>query len=159
MLAVAVLVLSMLGQADGGQVAVKSLRVGEWKAEISTDRFTGEVSCALTARRMSFHRDTLVFHLGRDVDTSEAFFRVDNGPVRSVREPRLLNETHGFFLDSGPIDNPSGGKVALPLSVVKGAKQIYIRASPRHEPRAFDVSGLGDALAAAKAAGCKDESF
>jgi hypothetical protein len=159
MLAAAALVLSMLGQGDSGQVAVKLLRVGDWKAEVSTDRFTGEVSCALTAHRVSFHRDTLVFHLGRDVDTSEAFFRIDNGPVRSVREPRLLNETHGFFLDSGPIDNPSGGKVALPLSVVKEARQVYIRASPRHAPRMFDVSRFSDALAAAKGAGCKDESF
>jgi hypothetical protein len=159
MLAAAALVLSILGQGEGGQVATRTLRVGEWKAEINTDRFTGEISCALTGRRMSFHRDTLVFRLGRDVDSSQAFFRIDNGPVRSVSEPRLQNETHGFFVDSGPIDNPSGGKVALPLSAVQGAKQVDIRASTRHPPRVFDVSGLADALAAAKAAGCKDESF
>jgi hypothetical protein len=159
MLAAAVFALSLLGQGDQAQIAVKTLKIGDWTAKIRSDQFTGEVSCSLVGRRMSFHRDTLVFHLGRGVDTSQAFFRVDRGPVRSVREPRLENETHGFFLDSGPIGNPSGGEVALPLSVVKDAKQVYVRASPRYPPRAFDLGRFTEALFAAKAAGCKDEAF
>jgi hypothetical protein len=158
MLAAAALALSILGGQDG-QVAVQVLKTGDWTTKVRSDRFTGEISCSLQTSRIGFHRDTLVFRLGRDTDTSEAFFSVDGGPARSVREPRLENETHGFFLDSGPIDNPSGGRVALPLSVVRDAKQVRIRASPRHSPRAFDLAGFPAALAAAKAAGCKEESF
>ena len=159
MLAAAALSLALLGSRGEPQIAIRSLAVGDWTAKVRTDRFTGEVTCSLAGRGLSFHRDTVVFNLGRSVDTAQAFFRIDGGVAHSVREPRVENETHGFFLDSGPIDNPSGGKVALPYSMVKDAKQVMIRASPKHAPRAFDVSRLGEALAAAKAAGCKDSSF
>jgi len=159
MLAAAALALSILGSGDRTQIVTRSVKVGDWTAKVRSDQFTGEVSCSLVGRRISLHRDTLVFHLGRDIDTSQAFFRIDGGPARSVREPRLENETHGFFLDSGPISNPSGGEVALPLSIVLGAKKVYVRASARYQPRAFDLSGFAQALAAAKAAGCKDASF
>jgi len=159
MLMAAALALSILGPGDQAQVVTQSVKVGDWTAKVRRDQFTAEVSCSLVGRRVSFHRDTLVFHMGRDVDTSQAFFRIDNGPVRSVREPRLENETHGFFLDSGPIGNPSGGEVALPLSTIQGAKKVFVRASPRYQPRAFDLGRFTDALAAAKSAGCKDASF
>jgi len=159
MLAAAALALSILGQGNGAQIATRSLKVGAWTAKIRRDTFTGDVSCWLNGRGVSFHRDTLVFHLGDGVDTSEAYFRIDGGPARSTREPRLENETHGFFLNQGPIGNPSGGEVALPLSVTQGAKQVYIRASAKHAPRAFDLSQFSDALTAAKGAGCSDASF
>ena len=159
MLAAALLALSILGSGDHAQIVTRSVRVGEWTAKVRSEQFTGETSCSLAGRGVSLHRDTLVFHLGRDIDTSQAFFRIDGGPVRSVREPRLENETHGFFLDSGPIANPSGGEVALPLSIIQGAKQVFVRASPRYQPRAFDLGRFAEALAAAKAAGCKDASF
>jgi hypothetical protein len=159
MLTVGLLALAMLGARGDDQISVRTVHSGAWTAQVQTDRFTGEISCRLRGPRMSFHRDTVVFELGRHVDTAQAFFRLDAGPARSVREPRLQNETHGFFLDSGPVDNPSGGRVALPYSLVQSAKSVLVRANPRRDPRAFDVSGLADALAAAKAAGCKDESF
>jgi len=159
MMAAAVLALSILGHRDDGQIATRSIQVAEWTAKIRTDRFTGEVNCSLSARRISFHRDTLVFHLGRDVDTSQAVFRVDGAAAQNVREPRLENETHGFFLNQGPVENPSGGEVALPASIVRGAKRVDIRDTSKHPPRAFDLSRFPEALAAAKAAGCKDESF
>lgn len=155
----AILALSILGGADHAQIVTRSLKVGDWTAKVRSDQFTGETSCSLVGRRISFHRDTLVFHLGRDIDTSQSFFRVDDGPVRSVREPRLENETHGFFLNSGPIANPSGGEVALPVSITQGAKKVFVRPSPRYQPRAFDLGRFDEALAAAKAAGCKDASF
>jgi len=159
MLMAAVLALSILGPGDHAQIVTRTVVVDDWTAKVRSDQFTGEVSCSLVGRRISFHRDTLVLHLGRDVDTSQSFFRIDEGPVRSVREPRLENETHGFFLNSGPIGNPSGGEVALPLSILQGAKKVFVRASPRYQPRAFDLGRFGEALAAAKAAGCKDASF
>jgi hypothetical protein len=159
MLPAVALALSMLGPHGDPQVAARTVKLGDWTAVIRSDQFTGEISCSLAGPAMRFHRDTLVFKLGRGVDSSQAFFRIDGGPARNVREPRVENETHGFFLDSGPLDNPSGGKVALPLSLVQGAKQVIIRASQRHAPRAFDVSQFADALSAAKAAGCKDASF
>ncbi|HEX4179304.1 MAG TPA: hypothetical protein VHY32_00785 [Caulobacteraceae bacterium] len=159
MLAAVALALSMLGSGDDAQISARSLKVGDWTAVVRSDRFTGEITCSLKAHAISFHRDTLVFNLGREIDSSQAFFRIDGGPARSVREPQLQNETHGFFLDSGPVDNPSGGRVALPLALVQDAKQVMIRASPRHPPRIFDLARFSEALSAAKTAGCKDQSF
>jgi hypothetical protein len=156
MLAAAALALSIFGHRDDGQIATRTLKLGEWTATIRADRFTGAVSCVLDARRMHFARDTLTFRLGGDVDTSNAYFRIDAGAAHSVREARFENETHGVFQDRGPIGNPSDGEVALPASVVRGAKQVLIRASPKQPPQAFDVSRLADALAAAKAGGCPD---
>jgi len=151
MIAAALLALTLFGHP---QVRETTRHVGGWTLRIDKDAFTGQASCWIGKQDIEFQRDSLVFHLGHETDTSDAYFRVDDGAVRSVRETTLEDERRGVYRNGGPLENPSGGLVALPAPDLAGARRVYIRATPRHMPRVFDVSRLADVLAAGDRAGC-----
>ena len=125
-----------------------------WYLPVQKDRFSGQTTCALTTGWGSLVRDTLIFKLGRDAQTADAEFRVDAGPVKSVREVLALDEARGFFPDRGWVEDPSETEVAIPASYARDAKIIWIRANARSTPRAFRVRGLGYMLRSAAALGC-----
>ena len=151
MIAAALLALHLFGQP---QVRETTRHIGGWTLRVERDSFTGSAACWIGKQDIEFQRDALVFHLGHDVDTSDAVFRVDEGAVRSVRVAKLEDERRGIYLNGGPLENPSAGLVALPSAYVLGAQRIYIRATPSHLPRVFKVGRLADVLAAADQAGC-----
>ena len=130
-----------------------------WKIGVDHDTFTAAVTCSLTGPDMHFKAQTMIFRLGSGVETTHAVFRLDGGAPRPVSALFREDEAHGFFPERGWIDDPSGGEVAFPADRLKGVKRLWIRASPAHRPRYFNVSRFGDALAGAKAAGCPDNGF
>jgi len=136
------------------QVDAWSVHKADWIVNIRRDNFTKLTTCSLKTRTVEFHSGFVVFHLGPSVDTDDAYFRIDDGPARSVREATREDQALGYFSGHGPIDNPSGGEVALPRAYLDGASRVTIRATPRSRPRQFDLSQLPVALAAAKAGGC-----
>jgi hypothetical protein len=152
MIAAAYFSLSLLA----AQTGTVHRHVGGWTLKVSTDSFTGAVACSMTKGRVEFRNDVLIFHLSRLDDTSDAVFRVDGGPVRSVREATYDDERRGYYRDGGPLENPSAGKVALPSFYVTGAKWVYIRETPRNDISWFDVSRFADALAVARSMKCPD---
>ena len=157
MIATAVLALSLLGPRDlftPAQTVTVHRRLGGWTVELVRDRFTGDVSCSMTKGRVAFHDDVLVFHGNSHAETDDAFFRIDNGAARSVREATYEDQRHGYFRDGGPLENPSAGEVALPAFYVIGAKRVYVRATPKRPPESFDVGGFADALALARSMKC-----
>jgi len=141
------------------QVDAWSVRRADWTVNIRRDNFTKITTCSLKARAVEFHNAVVIFRLGEGVDTDNAWFRIDNGPVRNVGEMARQDQKLGYFSDRGPIANPSGGEVALPRSNLDGARLVTIRATPRSQPRLFDLSQLPNALAAAKAGGCPVEQL
>ena len=153
MIAAAFLALSLFGS---GQTDTVHRHVSGWTVRVTSDHFTKEVSCSMSKGRVAFHNDVLVFHLGEFADTSDAVFRVDGGPVRSVHEATYDDQRRGYYRNGGPLENPSAGQVALPSFYVTGAKYVYIRETPRNGLSWFDVSGFADALAAARAMKCPD---
>ncbi len=141
------------------QVDAWSVRRADWTVNIRHDNFTKTTTCSLKSRAVDFHSGFVVFRLGPSVNTDGAFFRIDEGPARSIDETVRRDQQLGYFSGRGPIDNPSGGEVALPRSDLDGAKQVTIRATPHSKPRLFDLTRLPDALAAAKAGGCPVEQL
>ena len=141
------------------EVAQRLYGVGGWVIGVDHDTFTGAVSCSLTSRHVHFKNGVLIFHLGRRLETTHAFFRIDGAAARPVSQAFRDDEAHGFFPRRGWIDDPAGGDVALPAAYIKGATRLSIRASPATHPRVYDVSRLADALLGAKAAGCPDTAF
>jgi hypothetical protein len=127
---------------------------GGWYLAVQKDRFSGQTTCTITTGRVSLVRDTLIFRLGRNALTADAHFRVDGGPVRSVREVLALDEARGFFPDRGWIEDPSESEVAIPVSYAQDARAVWIQANPRSTPRAFRLGGLGYILRAAAGLGC-----
>ena len=145
--------------AQPKQVDAWSVHKADWTVNIRRDNFTKTTTCSLKSQAVEFHNAVVVFRLGPSVNTDDAFFRIDGGPARGVGETVRQDQQLGYFSGRGPIDNPSGGEVALPRSYLEGAKQVTIRATPRSKPRLFDLSQLPEALAAAKAGGCPVEQL
>jgi hypothetical protein len=141
------------------QATERLFGVDGWRIAVDRDTFTGAVSCSLRAKRVYFRSGALIFRLGRGVETTHAVFRLDAGPARPVTEAFHEDEARGIFPQRGWIDDPAGGDVALPAAYVMGARQVWIRATPAHQPYPFNVSRVAEALAAAKAAGCPDGAF
>ena len=139
------------------QVDSWSVRKADWTVNIRRDNFTKTTTCSLKTHTVEVRDALVIFYLGTSVDTDDAFFRLDNGPARSVGEAARQDEKLGYFSGRGPIDNPSGGEVALPRDYLGGARTVTIRATPHSKPRLFDLSQLPTALAAAKAGGCPVE--
>src|ERR1700733_6847084 len=147
MIAAAYLALSLFG---AGQTDTVHRHVGGWTVRVTTDRFTKGGSCSVTKGRVAFRNDVLVFHLGEYANTSDAVFRVDGGPVRSVHEGTYDDQRRGYYRSGGPLEKPAGGAGALPSFYVTGAKSVYIREKLRDGRSWFDVSHFADALALAR---------
>jgi len=158
MIAAALFALSLFGERqtlfERGQQITTRHHVGGWTVRVSWDRFTGAISCAVNKGRVEFSNDVLIFHSNPEVDTSDAIFRVDGGPARSVREATYDDQRRGYYRSGGPLANPSAGEVALPSFYVTGAKWVYIRANPGRAPDGFDVRHFPEALALARAKKC-----
>lgn len=69
---------------------------------------------AITTGKISLLRDGLIFRLGRNTLTADAHFRVDDGPVRSVRDVLAPDAARGFFPGRGWIEDRSELEVAIP---------------------------------------------
>ena len=151
MIAAAYLALNLFG---AGQTSTVHRHVGGWIVKVTTDRFTKAETCQLAKGHVEFRKDVLIFHLSRLDDTSNAYFRVDDGPARSVREATYEDQRRGYYRSGGPVENPSSGLVALPSFYVTGAKWVYIRATPRNDLSWFSVSRFADALARARSMNC-----
>lgn len=131
-----------------------------WVYSVTRDRFTGQVRCRLdrrfwpTGRSIGYTRDALAFRVGSSVNTLEAWYRIDGGPARPWQRlyPTLVER--GLEVESGPLDNPTGGTVLLPISELIGAHEVTIRTAPGARPAQFDVRGFSEALLSARARGC-----
>jgi hypothetical protein len=143
------------GRVDAGSAPARAgvYKQGPWLIAVNPDRFTGTTGCQLHSRDVTLQRGTLVFRVASHGDTTAAVFRVDAGPPRPLAEAFDTLEAHGFFPQRGWLVDPNGGEAALPVSYVTGARAVAIRVWP-HAPRRFDVAGLQEAEAKARALGC-----
>lgn len=145
--------------AHHAQLVKRTYHLRAWTTVVRHDTFTDAVTCTLAAPRMRYRAATLIFHLRNGLETTHAVFRVDDGPPAPVAAAFHGLEARGFFPRRGWIDNPAGGDVALPAAYVRGARRIWIRATPRLPPTVYDVSRFDDALDRARDAGCPDNGF
>jgi len=129
-------------------------RAGDWRIEKVVDRFSGQTACTLERGDLAVRHGALVVNLGRKTDVTNGRFRVDNGPVRSLTEG-LTDVAAGhypFFEDTKT--SPIRGKAALPLAYVAGAQTVTVQPKPTRKAQTFALSGLTEALTAARATGC-----
>jgi hypothetical protein len=131
-------------------------RTHGWQWAVITDRFTGKVSCQLHIRGMHVRADTVIFELKPGAETIHAVVRIDSRPPQPVSDMFAEDQKHGIFPERGWIDDRRGGEVALPLSMIRGARVVWIRPKPKAPVYGYNVSRLDQALAALKHAGCPD---
>lgn len=134
-----------------------------WQLRKVTDRFTGEVTCTLsrdqgsfTGRGATVSPRAVTLRLPSTVETANAVYRVDGGPVIRWQDLYPALSSQRLPVDTGDLLHPSRGRLALPLASVSDATVIAVRTHRRARPVTFVVAGFSDALAEAKASGCRD---
>jgi hypothetical protein len=160
MIVATLVALSLFGERQSvferGQTITRHHHVEGWTVRVLWDRFTGATSCTVRKGHVELRNDVLVFHAPTWLDTSDAVFRIDGGPARSVHEATYEDQRRGYYRIGGPVENPSAGEVALPSYYVTDAKWVYIRADAGRAPDGFDVRGFPAALALARSEKCPD---
>jgi hypothetical protein len=146
MLSVAAALAGFLGLGQPGQIETKRFNVQAWRVTVSTDRFTGSVSCRAVNRGMSLSSGAVVFRFGRHVDTSRAAYRLDLGPAYSVSDQPVNQELRHIVEVDAPLENPSAGVVALPVAVLAGVGRVDIRPNVSSASQRFDVKSLPTVL-------------
>jgi hypothetical protein len=149
-----ILFLALMGGV-GAASSVARRDVGGWTVATRTDAFTGEVRCDVFRREVSFERGAVVIRLGPRINTFDAAYRVDSGPLRRSRDDAMQLAAMGFRLSEDDLRNPSRGIVRIPNVNIGGANAVTVESRPFARPVVLSVAGLGAAVEAAKAAGCK----
>lgn len=138
---------------------VISYALGRWRVDIKQDAFSRTIQCRLYSRRdhVDYKPGALGFQFRHNLDTTNAWFRIDNGPpVRwQERLPQLLQA--GVTLDGPSLSNPTGGTVWLPLTEVMHSRFVDIRPNDRHRPKRFVLGTFTGLLEAARSSGCVPE--
>jgi hypothetical protein len=129
---------------------VEHARVMGWNLEVNQDSFAGTTACSIRKSAMTYRHGVVTFQFGRHVNTALAQFRVDDGPARDASSVSIAAAGLGARLTGRNLDNPSDGAVNIPAAELSGARQVSIRTDNRAGHRVFDLSGLSEALDAAK---------
>lgn len=125
-----------------------------WRIDVRHDRFAGRTRCVIHRGDVSSEHGVVAFHFHHWIDTANAEFRIDGQQAQPVGTVVVEVAGLGERLETSNITNPSGGKVALPLRLVEGARVVSIRPNARSNHRDFDLKGFGAAVAAARVQGC-----
>jgi hypothetical protein len=134
-----------------------------WRMVIRKDGFTGEVRCRLytpkTLRRgrITYAQNTFGFQLDKDINTTEAWYRIDGGPARRWKEHFPVLKASRVQTEWGTFENPSGGVVLIPESELLTAREVTIKGSKKSSPKRFQIKGFQAAKAAALYNGCGSE--
>ena len=129
---------------------------GGWRLARTDDPFTATSGCKLERRDVRMFSGVVTFSFGKEVDTANAVYKLDGGPVRTAGELGPEVAGHGVSYLSGNTYNPSDGRVRVPWTTLAGARRIDIRVNAKRRPRSFALDGLDAAVAAARQGGCSD---
>ncbi len=142
-----------LGHARG-EVQTTVSKVQGWRIEQRRDRFQETTSCRLQRGAMTMERSVMVFRFPRSVDTAEAKFRIDGGPLQSAGDVAVEVAGQGTALTGENLRHPGEGRVALPVRLLRTAQVVAIQPNARRRHRDFDLAGLSAAIEASHRQGC-----
>jgi hypothetical protein len=102
----------------------------------------------------------LAFRLGgRGVDTSDAWYKLDDQPARPWRDLRAELVAAGSLAEAERLDNPSGGWVLIPLQEARGAARASILLKRGAHPKIFKLNGFWPLLVNTDEMGCRLRSM
>ncbi len=136
-------------------VQVRHYHVSGWRLEVRRDRFDGRTVCWLERPHMVYANGVVTFSLGHAIDTANAQYRLDNGPDESVGSVAVEAAGLGAQFTTTNFENPTDGRVNIPLDQLGEAHRIWIKPNDKMAHRAFDLAGLSQAIEVAKGRGCE----
>ena len=140
--------------------ATQVYAVGEWRLTVVTDTFTKQVRCRLENHN-GRHPDVtavpgaLAFKLGRGVDTSDAWYRIDDQPARPWRDLRAELVATGSLAAAERLDNPSAGSMVLPDRKLNGATEVNVQPTQSARTKSFRLNGFWTSISSAENLGCQ----
>jgi len=124
-------------------VAHKTWYKGDWRLDVSRDRFSGAIACRLRAHggRQIYRAGAVGFNVGAD-NAMTAAYRIDGGEPVAARSdlPRLI-ALH-VPLERGGLDDPSGGYVWIPFDRLAQAGWVAIEPRPGAWPKVARLTGM-----------------
>lgn len=143
----------------GSQTVAQHFQVPAWNIRVLRDKFTGDHQCMIFQGKrrtpmVSYAHGVVSFQFSKQLNTVKASFKIDGGAVEPWDAVYPALAQTGAQLEGRSLDNPTGGKVMMPLSVLHGAHVVIIRPTPTKHPVRFSIDGLGDVLASAHNLGC-----
>jgi len=143
-------------------ITVSFIALGDWQLRIERNRFSGNIACRLRSRDHHgvYAGRAIGFRLGKHMDTTLATYRLDGGPAHEWRDqlPELIRL--GTPIDGPGLDDPTGGFVWLPLSILRDVSRIAIQGRPDRRPEAFHLRGFAGLHDTARTRGCStDQQF
>jgi hypothetical protein len=137
-----------------GEVRVKHYQLKHWLIEVRSDQFTGKTVCTMDNHDIAYDHGVVTFSFHHRVDTADAVYRIDHGPLQRAVLVAPEAAALGARLGTDNPTNPSDGRVPIPAAYLKTAASIAIKPNTHAQSRAFALNGFGDALAAIKGQGC-----
>jgi hypothetical protein len=127
---------------------------GQWQLERVIDTFAHAQTCRLVHAHVVVTTAAARLELGKSVDTADALYRIDGGPLLAARLdiPRLV--AAGVKVQDDSVPNPSGGAVIVPISRLKDASRVDVRPNAKSPIYNFTLRGLASALQRANDRGC-----
>lgn len=142
------------------RILYEKVRKGAWQLSIATNPFSGEIACLLRARnnKAIYRAGAVGFRFRRSWNTANAVYRIDGGSPRFTRDDLPDLVMRGTPIDSGNMENSSGGIVWIPFEHLLAIDSIAIQ--PRRDRKAstFRVPGLTELHQIALTKGCSPEN-
>ena len=130
---------------------VQHFTIKPWVVTVTHDKFTGAAVCSARARGLRLDGDRLSLDVGREVEATEAVYRMDAGPAQKLSS--LVSD--GDYRESFHFDPERDARlVFLKTSDVAGVQKVFVRPDSRHGVASFDLAALPKVIAAEKGAGC-----
>ena len=135
-----------------------SSALGTWRLTVSTGKFSRDVRCRLTGKRMTYVAGAVGYRFAQHLDTAHAWFRIDGGEPQRWRDVLPALSQAEVAIDGRDLDAPTGGIVWLPVALVEDATTVAIQPRPDRRVRVFRMSGFAGVRDIARARGCVPEA-
>jgi hypothetical protein len=130
---------------------VQRYAIKPWVVTVSHDKFTGAASCSAQAPHVRLVGERLIFDTGREVEPTEAAYRMDSGPAQ--RLSALTSD--GGYRESFAFDPERDAReVFFNISDLAGVQKVYVRPDGRRAVATLDLAVLPKVIETEKNAGC-----
>jgi hypothetical protein len=138
--------------------AAKTYHFGAWRVKVTHDRFANVDYCRVYGKSMTTEDGIVSLNFQHDIDTDEAWYRIDNAPAAQLSGLRPRVAALAVFPERGPVENPSNGQAKFPAELLLRAHIVDIRTPHPGWVKHFRTDGLDQALAFANAHHCDSPS-
>lgn len=132
----------------------KTYHFGAWRVKVTHDRFANIDYCRVYGKNMTTKDGIVSLNFQHDIDTDEAWYRIDNAPAAQLSALRPQVDARAVFPERGPVENPSNGQAKFPVELLLRASIVDIRTPHPGWVKRFHTDGLDQALAFSKERNC-----